>query len=114
MTNEQKNIILKIIKDNISTPDYDIARNPVVKKCFKNLKYDSVRRTINLLRQEYNLQNPDRNNKKNISKDIPIYLKKFKDSPIHQITAQLKLKYPFYKLDTIRVYVQRYVHWGEN
>ena len=38
MTNEAKNIILKIIKDNISAPDYDIASNPKVKKCFKDLK----------------------------------------------------------------------------
>lgn len=113
MTNEAKNIILKIIKDNISAPDYDIARNPVVKKCFKNLKYDSVRRSINLLRQEYNLRNPNTENKKKIDKDIPIYLRKFKNRPIHEIAGLLKLKYPFYKFNTIRLYVTQYIHWQQ-
>jgi hypothetical protein len=113
MTNEAKNIILKIIKNNMAATDYDIASNPKVKKCFKDLKYDSVRRTINLLRKEYNLCNPNTENKKKIDKDIPIYLKKYKDSTIHQIASQLKLKYPFYKFNTIRLYVTQYIHWQQ-
>lgn len=40
MKNEEKNIILKAIKDNITASDYDIAKIPEVRKCFGNIKYD--------------------------------------------------------------------------
>jgi len=110
---EEKNIILKAIKDNITASDYDIAKIPEVRKCFGNIKYDTIRRTINLIRREHDLQTPKRHNKKNIDKDIPIYLEKYKGSSVFQITAKLQLKYPIYKFNTIRGYVTKFVHWGE-
>ena len=110
---EEKNIILKAIKDNITASDYDIAKIPEVKKCFGNTKYDTIRRTINMIRREHDLQTPKRHNKKNIDKDIPIYLEKYKGLTVYQITAKLKLKYPIYKFNTIRTYVTQYTHWGE-
>lgn len=110
---EEKNIILKAIKDNITASDYDIAKIPEVRKCFGNIKYDTIRRTINLIRREHDLQTPRSQIKKNIDKDIPIYLNKYKGFTVYQVTAKLHLKYPIYKFNTIRTYVTQYAHWGE-
>lgn len=107
---KQYNLALNYIIKFNELSDWKIAlmlKNKYEK--YKHRRTESLRRYVNMVRN-----NEGYNNVKNnieLYKDMKKYLKKYNGETSISIGKKLQLKYPEYKAETLRIYINDYVNW---
>lgn len=109
---KQKGFLLKYLRENKTISDLDCAKKIVTNKLFKDWgkKEDSLRRYITFIRDwEYlKIKTP----KVELTKEIQRLIKQYPNSSVMGLAVKMNVKYPEFKVGTLKYYISNYINYG--